>query len=363
MCFDIHENSPLGKKLKEARAKHSQSNRTEKPCGEIFLNVESEKCIFPVPEPCIDLKLSIQQALSVISALDLLVHLGIGDIQFIKNIIDDGIIKKKVETDELAKPLNYEETDDIVCKLKEISALLGHGETSHFGIGNRTVSNSAKDCWEVKQVLSSAISSATLNESTKDKITNLNEAQASLDMSPIALSNSSLASEFVCEVTKIVTECMFIGEKDEYTARVDLKSIGGTTSELLVKAYTHPKNQGTLIADVHVSIEGESIDLKNVILGRKTLALPKNFVEKIIGYTAPYGTLEKLRSEITPPVNVLRDKWIAEYALLLVDQCHFQLNIAIEMGKSALENCGYDMENYSPSDAVDDEIDAMRSCI
>ncbi|PMP51616.1 hypothetical protein [Vibrio splendidus] len=66
--------------------------------------------------------------------------------------------------------------------------------------------------------------------------------------------------------------------------------------------------------------------------------------------------------QIETPKQVKLDAWIAEYALLLITQCHFDLSTAIEMGKSALENVDNDIDGYSPSEAVDDEIDAMRSC-
>lgn len=65
---------------------------------------------------------------------------------------------------------------------------------------------------------------------------------------------------------------------------------------------------------------------------------------------------------VEEPVSVKRDLWVAEYATLLVKQCHFDIETAVSMGKSALENIDYDIEGVSPSEAVDDEIDAMRAC-
>ncbi|HDZ3756523.1 TPA: hypothetical protein RSW69_003152 [Vibrio cholerae] len=65
---------------------------------------------------------------------------------------------------------------------------------------------------------------------------------------------------------------------------------------------------------------------------------------------------------IETPEQVKRDAWIAEYARLLITQCHFDLETAIEMGGSALENADYDIDNYTAEEAVGDEIDAMRSC-
>lgn len=62
------------------------------------------------------------------------------------------------------------------------------------------------------------------------------------------------------------------------------------------------------------------------------------------------------------PISVLRDLWVAEYARLLIKQCHFNIDVAVSMGKSALENIDYDIDDVTPSEAVDDEIDAMRAC-
>ncbi|EMY6611178.1 hypothetical protein ABCL16_003434 [Vibrio parahaemolyticus] len=65
---------------------------------------------------------------------------------------------------------------------------------------------------------------------------------------------------------------------------------------------------------------------------------------------------------IEVPKQVHLDVWVAEYARLLISQCHFDLATAIDMGKAALENVDEEIEGYSPSDAVDDEIAAMRDC-
>ncbi|AZS26231.1 hypothetical protein [Vibrio anguillarum] len=62
------------------------------------------------------------------------------------------------------------------------------------------------------------------------------------------------------------------------------------------------------------------------------------------------------------PEQVLRDAWVAEYAMHLIRQCHFDLKTAISMGKSALKTDDFDTLSRSPSEAVDDEIAAMRDC-
>ncbi|ELP6119067.1 TPA: hypothetical protein I7730_20490 [Vibrio vulnificus] len=57
------------------------------------------------------------------------------------------------------------------------------------------------------------------------------------------------------------------------------------------------------------------------------------------------------------------DAWKLEFATLLVRQCHFPLGVALEHAEASLENIDYDIENTSASEAVDDEIDAMRSSL
>lgn len=65
--------------------------------------------------------------------------------------------------------------------------------------------------------------------------------------------------------------------------------------------------------------------------------------------------LDKFRAEI--------DVWKAEYARELVRQCHFDLSTALEMADSCLDSFNYDLDDApTPSEAVDDEIDAMRAC-
>ncbi|MDA0152183.1 hypothetical protein OH460_07715 [Vibrio sp. Makdt] len=62
------------------------------------------------------------------------------------------------------------------------------------------------------------------------------------------------------------------------------------------------------------------------------------------------------------PKQVHLDAWVAEYARLMITQCHYGLTSAIEMGMASLENVDYDITDYSPSEAVDQEIAAMRDC-
>lgn len=66
-------------------------------------------------------------------------------------------------------------------------------------------------------------------------------------------------------------------------------------------------------------------------------------------------------AKLEVPEQVLKDLWVAEYALLLIGHCHFGLAEAISMGEAALENICADMDDYPPSEAVLDEIEAMRA--
>lgn len=59
---------------------------------------------------------------------------------------------------------------------------------------------------------------------------------------------------------------------------------------------------------------------------------------------------------------VALNKWLLEYATLLVSKCHFPLSNALANAEAALENLNYDIELTTPEEAVDDEIEEMRAC-
>lgn len=61
------------------------------------------------------------------------------------------------------------------------------------------------------------------------------------------------------------------------------------------------------------------------------------------------------------PNKVKIDQWKAEAALLIISQCHFSLNDALRFAEAAYDNIDGDIENESPQDCVDAEIDAMRA--
>ncbi|ELP5899836.1 hypothetical protein QTV49_001737 [Vibrio vulnificus] len=218
---------------------------------------------------------------------------------------------------------------------------------------HETLDIEAKDLIKVKDI-------GTL---IKSKLINYNAADESQVVKNVALNDYTSVSDFVCEVTKVAIESMLVGEKDGHTTKVHLKSLDGTIHPLIVSVTVQPKNRGTLIADISISFGGEELVLNRIILGYKALPIPEDFYQKLFGFSFEDGIIKRLRSEITPPFTVLRDKWVAEYALLLVSQCHYDLDVAIEMGKSVLESCEFAIDSYSPSDAVDDEIEAMRSSI
>jgi hypothetical protein len=61
------------------------------------------------------------------------------------------------------------------------------------------------------------------------------------------------------------------------------------------------------------------------------------------------------------PTQVKLDSWVAEYAQLMITACHFDLQTAIDMGLATLIDIDHDIETTTPSEAVSDDIDAMRS--
>lgn len=65
--------------------------------------------------------------------------------------------------------------------------------------------------------------------------------------------------------------------------------------------------------------------------------------------------------------QVKKDAWIAEFAMLLVKQCHYSLESAISSGKASLEQL-LDLSTSiddvdSPQEAVDEEISAMQDSL
>ncbi len=55
-----------------------------------------------------------------------------------------------------------------------------------------------------------------------------------------------------------------------------------------------------------------------------------------------------------------RDTWKAEAVLLIIKQCHYTFDQAVNFAEAALENIDYDIESFSPQDSVDAEIDEMK---
>ena len=55
------------------------------------------------------------------------------------------------------------------------------------------------------------------------------------------------------------------------------------------------------------------------------------------------------------------DIWKAKAALLYIEQLHAPLESGQSFAEAAYDNIDGDIEDFSPQDAVDEEIDAMRS--
>jgi hypothetical protein len=55
------------------------------------------------------------------------------------------------------------------------------------------------------------------------------------------------------------------------------------------------------------------------------------------------------------------DAWKAKAALLIIEQCHFSLDDAINFAEAAYENIGGDIDWDSPQDCVDEEILQMKA--
>lgn len=111
----------------------------------------------------ITLELSINQAQAVFNALEIYLHLGIGDVPFLRHAMADGTIPKRKDIESGRGCLNADECDDAEEILKKISILTGHSEST-YGIGNKFVAERVKAAWGVKQVINSALSAARASE-------------------------------------------------------------------------------------------------------------------------------------------------------------------------------------------------------
>ncbi|MCY9861215.1 hypothetical protein OTK49_01575 [Vibrio coralliirubri] len=111
----------------------------------------------------ITLQLSINQAQAVFNALEIYLHLGIGDVTFLRNALADGTIPKRRDSESGRDCLNADECGDAEEFLKKLALIIGHG-TSSYGIGNKFVPERIKSGWGVKQVVEQALSVARSNE-------------------------------------------------------------------------------------------------------------------------------------------------------------------------------------------------------
>lgn len=115
----------------------------------------------------ITLELSINQAQAIFNALEIYLHLGIGDVRFLRHALADGTIPKRKDTESGRESLNTDECDDAEEILKQISILTGHSEST-YGIGNKFVPERIKSAWGVKQVVDSALSAARASENVTE---------------------------------------------------------------------------------------------------------------------------------------------------------------------------------------------------
>jgi hypothetical protein len=60
-----------------------------------------------------------------------------------------------------------------------------------------------------------------------------------------------------------------------------------------------------------------------------------------------------------PQVKI--DAWKAKAALLIIEQCNFSLDDAINFAEAAYENIGGDIDWESPQDCVDEEMLQMKA--
>jgi hypothetical protein len=108
----------------------------------------------------IQLNLTLDQAKAVSQALELLNRVGMGQINYLNELVDSGVIPANSNI-----TVSNEIRASIKANFKSIKSLLGFPEGGSYGIGNRNVPMVANHAYEVYKVLAKAIHIKSGNKS------------------------------------------------------------------------------------------------------------------------------------------------------------------------------------------------------
>ncbi len=107
----------------------------------------------------ITLTMTEDQAEASLKACELLMRLSMGQFEHIADLAREGVLVKRNE-DGSAQEISLDEVDEIQDGLMSIKKILGHNESSSFGIRNEGVPLEGKRAYEMWKALQNALSAS-----------------------------------------------------------------------------------------------------------------------------------------------------------------------------------------------------------
>ncbi|AXX62992.1 hypothetical protein R7Q39_19255 [Vibrio sp. 947] len=137
----------------------------------------------------ITLTMTEDQAESALKAFELLMRLSMGQIEHLTEMAREGALVKRMD-DGKSQDLSVDEVDDINEGLMMIKRIMGHHETSSFGIRNENVPVDGKRAYELWKVIGQSLTisrgnaiSGVRGEGLRESLTNEPIPKASVNIS------------------------------------------------------------------------------------------------------------------------------------------------------------------------------------
>lgn len=136
----------------------------------------------------ITLTMTEDQAESALKAFELLMRLSMGQIEHLTEMAREGALVKRID-DGKSQDLSIDEVDDINEILMMIKRIMGHHETSSFGIRNENVPVDGKRAYELWKVIGQSLTisrgtatSDVRGEGLRESLTNETIPKSSISM-------------------------------------------------------------------------------------------------------------------------------------------------------------------------------------
>ncbi|ENH6781996.1 hypothetical protein JL827_25995 [Vibrio parahaemolyticus] len=137
----------------------------------------------------ITLTMTEDQAESALKAFELLMRLSMGQIEHLTEMAREGALVKRMD-DGKSQDLSVDEVDDINEGLMMIKRIMGHHETSNFGIRNENVPVDGKRAYELWKVIGQSLTisrgnaiSGVRGDGLRESLTNEPIPTASINIS------------------------------------------------------------------------------------------------------------------------------------------------------------------------------------